>query len=118
MVKLIKFTVVTFFIILIANSACFAFDIDKKEGAPVIVNGDKVEYFAELEKVVAEGNVVIEYSDVTLTCDRIVVFTKTKDGFAEGNVKLKDQKGIIKGDSLFYNFDSKDYPINRLLYLF
>jgi LPS-assembly protein len=84
---------------------CFAFDL--KEQTPVVVNGDKVEYFTELEKIVAEGNVVIEYGKITLTCDRITVFTKSKDAFAEGNVRLEDEKGVIEGKTIFYNFDTQ-----------
>lgn len=88
----------------------FAFEMESEE-VPVIVNGDKVEYFAELEKVSAEGNVVIEYGKTTLTCDKIVVFTKTKDGFAEGNVELRDEKGLIRGKSLTYNFETQEGKI-------
>ena len=80
---------------------------DLKEQMPVVVNGDKVEFFTDLEKIVAEGNVVIEYGSATLTCDRITVFTKTKDAFAEGNVRLEDERGEIKGKNIFYNFDTQ-----------
>lgn len=82
-----------------------------KEDVPVIVNGDKVEFFTEQEKVVAEGDVVVEYGTTTLTCDKIVVFTKTKDGFAEGHVVLRDEKGTIRGESLSFNFESEQGEI-------
>ena len=101
--RVVGFTLLNVVILL---SFCFAQDL-KKEDIPVIVNGDKVEFFAELEKVVAEGNVEVEYEALNLTCDRIVVFTKTKDAFAEGNVRLVDEKSVIRGKSLFYNFDTQ-----------
>ncbi|MBL7130039.1 MAG: LPS-assembly protein LptD [Candidatus Omnitrophica bacterium] len=94
-------------VLIFINYFCICFAQDLKERIPIVVNGDKVEFFTELEKIVAEGNVVIEYGTVTLTCDRITVFTKTKDAFAEGNVQLEDEKGIIKGRNIFYNFDTQ-----------
>ena len=102
------------FIIIIAMNMvmCFnayaLFDNKEKEEVPVIVNGDTVEYFADLGKVVAQGDVVVEYSDTTLTCDKIVVYTDSKDGFAEGNVVLKDEGGLVRGERLEYNFQTQE----------
>lgn len=89
---------------------CFAQGSDEQasiQQTPIIVNGDKVEFFTDLQMIVAEGNVKIEYGGSTLTCDKITVYTKTNDVMAEGNVKLKDEKGVIEGNSAFYNFDKK-----------
>lgn len=100
-----KKLVIMLFLCFCGSRVCLA--IDLKDQMPVVVNGDKVEFFTELEKIVAEGNVVIEYGTATLTCDRITVFTKTKDAFAEGNVLLNDGRGLIQGKNIFYNFDTK-----------
>lgn len=94
---------------LISIAVCPAEELDKQmaENIPIIVNGDKVEFFTELKKIIAEGNVKIEYGSATLTCNKITVFTQTKDAFAEGNVKLEDERGTVEGKSAFYNFDAK-----------
>jgi len=104
------FIVVVFCFVALLCSGAFALELQeeaRQEETPVIVNGDKVEFFSELEKVVAEGNVVVEYGETTLTCDKIVVFTATKDGFAEGNVVLTDKTGTVQGERLEYNFQSQ-----------
>ena len=49
---------------------------------PVVVNGDRVEYQTDQQRVVGLGHVVVTYGDVILTCDRIVVFTETRDAYA------------------------------------
>jgi len=46
--------------------------------APVIVNGDKVEYLHDQKKITGTGNIKITYGDVKLFCDKIVVHTETK----------------------------------------
>ncbi|MDD5005518.1 MAG: LPS assembly protein LptD [Candidatus Omnitrophica bacterium] len=93
-------------------SICFAQELNQdinigntNQETPIVVNGDRVEFFTELKMIVAEGNVRIEYGKSVLTCDRITVFTETKDLLAEGNVKLKDEKGTIEGSNIFYNVD-------------
>lgn len=108
MQKLNKY-LVFILLILLDCSVCSALELDKQMSAniPIIVNGGRVEFFTEQKKVVAEGNVKIEYGNVTLSCDRITVFTQTKDAFAEGNVKLEDERGTVEGKSAFYNFDTK-----------
>ncbi len=74
---------------------------------PIEVNGEVVEYFPEEKKVVGSGNIVIEYEDARLTCDRVVVFMDTKDVEAVGNVVLKGLIGVLKGERINYNFGTK-----------
>jgi len=75
---------------------------------PVEVNGDTVEFFTDSQKIQASGNIVINYGDTVLTCDKITVFTSTKDAIAEGNVKLTNPQGVLTSNSLVYNFDLKE----------
>jgi len=74
---------------------------------PIEVNGDEVEYFPKEKKVVGVGNISIDYGDVKLTCDKITVFTETKDTDAEGNVVLKTPTAEIRGKRVKYNFEAK-----------
>ncbi|MFH1853733.1 MAG: LptA/OstA family protein [Candidatus Omnitrophota bacterium] len=78
---------------------------------PVEVNGDQVEYFPKEKKVVGIGAVSIDYDDVQLRCDKITVYTETKDAEAEGNVILKSPTGEIRGERVKYNFAAKEGEI-------
>ncbi|MEA3489701.1 MAG: LPS assembly protein LptD [Candidatus Omnitrophota bacterium] len=78
-----------------------------KPGQPIIVDGDKVEYFEEEGKIVAEDNVSITYGEVKLTCDRIEVNTRTRQALCEGNVRIEQADGTLTGDRIRYDFARK-----------
>ena len=59
-----------------------------KPKAPIVVNGDKVEYFHEQKKVIGTGNISIDYEDVKLTCKQVTVYLDTREAIAEGDVKI------------------------------
>jgi lipopolysaccharide assembly outer membrane protein LptD (OstA) len=73
----------------------------------IVVNGDNVEYFTENQEVTAMGNVEIIYGGSRLTCKKLVVNTKTKQGVAEGNARLEDENGVIEGEKITYDFQAK-----------
>jgi lipopolysaccharide assembly outer membrane protein LptD (OstA) len=85
----------------------------QEEKEPVVVNGDRVEFFSLEKKVEAEGHVVITYKDVALTCDKVTVYTETKDAFAEGDVVLRQGLSTLSGDKMNYNFDTKKGTVIR-----
>jgi LPS-assembly protein len=89
----------------LAASIAIAAEFAPKE--PIVVNGDRVEYYQEQKKVVGLGNVSITYKDVLLTCDRITVYLDTREGIAEGNVKVTQKDAFLTGDRMNYNFDTK-----------
>jgi len=74
---------------------------------PVIVKGDKVEYSRSHKSVTGEGNVSIIYGDVKLECDKIIVYTDTKEAICEGNVKISQPNLTLEGDKINYNFEEK-----------
>ena len=74
---------------------------------PITVNGDKVEYLQEKKVVTASKNIVVTYKDVTMTCDKITVYLDTKEGIAEGNVKITQKGGHLTGEKIIYNFEQK-----------
>ncbi len=65
-------------------------------GEPVVeLNGDIVEYSADQTKATAKGNVVINYRGVTMTCDKLDFYQKTKVAEAEGNVaRAAEEMGV------------------------
>ncbi len=78
-----------------------------KQKAPIIVNGDKVEYFHEQKKVVGTNNISIDYEDVRLTCDKVTVYLDTREAVAEGNVKITQKDAYFTGEKINYNFDAR-----------
>lgn len=78
-----------------------------EEKIPIVVDGDHVEYFNEERKIIATGNVRIEYVGAKLKADSVVVYSQTKDVVAEGNVRLETDKGILEGSKILYNFENK-----------
>ncbi|MFC1658412.1 LPS-assembly protein LptD [Candidatus Omnitrophota bacterium] len=79
----------------------------QEEKRPITIDGDTVEYSADAQEVTAEGNVVIDYGNVRLTCDKITVNTQTKDAEAVGNVRLRDARGVLQAEKIVYNFDQQ-----------
>ncbi|MFH0763962.1 MAG: hypothetical protein V1927_03045 [Candidatus Omnitrophota bacterium] len=74
---------------------------------PIVVNGDKVEYFHEKQQVVGIGNISITYKDVLLTCDKITVYLDTKESIAEGNVRVTQGGAFFTGERMNYNFETR-----------
>ncbi|MBI3618201.1 MAG: hypothetical protein HY210_08315 [Candidatus Omnitrophica bacterium] len=71
----------------------------------VELNGDTIEYSMNGNKVTAEGNVVIFYKDVTLTCDHLEFSRDTSIAHAKGNVRLlKGGESEISGEEMTFNF--------------
>lgn len=74
---------------------------------PVMVRGDRVEYFDNLRKVVATGRVEATYRNVKLTCDSAVIYMETKDAYLKGRVRLMQLEGLMSGEEVLYNFQTK-----------
>lgn len=74
---------------------------------PLTINADIVEYSTENNFATASGNVEINYKGSKLTCSKITVNTLTKEGVAEGGVRLEDDQGIIEAEKMTYNFNTK-----------
>ena len=80
---------------------------DMESESTIIVNGDKIDYAQDKNIVTITGNVEITKGNSVMTCDQATVNTLTNDAHAEGNVILKDLKGIIKARSCDYNFKTQ-----------
>jgi LPS-assembly protein len=82
-----------------------------KPGQAIVVDGDKVEYFEEDGRIVAEGNVSINYGDVNLKCDSIEINTTSRTALCEGNVVITHPEGVLKGDRIRYDLANKEGEI-------
>lgn len=78
---------------------------------PVIVDGDIVEYLQDKNEVKASGNVVVTYEDSRLTCEEIIVNTRTKEAQASGHVRIEDKRGVLETENLTYNLETKSGAI-------
>ncbi|MFH1380658.1 MAG: LPS assembly protein LptD [Candidatus Omnitrophota bacterium] len=111
--------VVIFSQLIIPDAYPFGEEIfDKLKGSdqPVIVKGDKVEYFQDQKKVVGDGNVSISYGDINLSCDKIIVYTDTKEAICEGNVVISQPGASMEGEKINYNFaEKKGYAIDSTI---
>ncbi|MFA5255544.1 MAG: hypothetical protein WC419_02465, partial [Candidatus Omnitrophota bacterium] len=93
--------------LILALLSTTAFAEEMKPKAPIVVNGDKVEYFHAEKKVIGTGNISIDYEDVKLTCKKVTVYLDTREAIAEGDVKITQKDTYLTGDRINYNFDKK-----------
>jgi lipopolysaccharide assembly outer membrane protein LptD (OstA) len=86
-------------------------NIDKNSKEPVVINGDTVEYSEAGKTAIANGNVVITYQDIKLTCKKAVFHADTKEVSAEGDVKLTQGGNLLNGKHIIYNVETKSGTI-------
>jgi len=98
---------IVYSLILLSTTVYAAPAEEMKPKAPIVVNGDKVEYFHEEKKVIGTGNISIDYEDVKLTCKKVTVYLDTREAIAEGDVKIAQKDMYVTGDRMNYNFDKR-----------
>ncbi len=81
---------------------------------PIEVKGKSISYIEGGRKAVAKGNVIITYENMRLTCDEAEVDLDTNVAKARGNVVLVDPKGVVRGDSLEYDFTHQKGHIKQV----
>jgi len=55
----------------------------------------------------AEGDVEVIHENTLVTCDRLTLFTDTKDLYAEGRVRIEEGQQIFRGEMVHYNLENK-----------
>jgi lipopolysaccharide export system protein LptA len=110
----LKFYILSFsfaFCFLLFAFICYAQDTESTAKSepiqPLIVNGDTVEYSSDTREITATGNVEVIYKGSKLTCHKLTVNSQTKEGIASGDARLDDEKGVIEGSKIIYNFENK-----------
>ena len=73
----------------------------------MVVRGDQVEYLEGVRKIVASGNVVATYRQTRLNADQATVYMDTKDAYLKGRVSVTQPGGLIKGEDVLYNFETR-----------
>lgn len=73
----------------------------------VQINANQMSVSPDRKIAIAEGDVEVVYENTVLICDRLTLFTDTKDAYAEGNVRIEEGKQVFRGEMVHYNFDTK-----------
>ena len=73
----------------------------------VVVHGDHVEYHELERRIIGTGHISATYQEVTLTCDRAVIYVATKDAFLSGHVRVVQPGGLLTGEEILYNFETR-----------
>jgi hypothetical protein len=84
--------------------------LPKREPPPpgaVQINARQLSVSPDRKVALAEGDVEVLFENALLTCDRLTLFTDTKDAYAEGRVRLEEGTSVFRGEMVHYNFNSK-----------
>jgi lipopolysaccharide assembly outer membrane protein LptD (OstA) len=66
-----------------------------------------IEYQIPEDTVVLKSQGEVEYSDIHLLAEEVEYNTSNKIVYAEGEASIADSEGLIEGDKLSYDFDTK-----------
>jgi lipopolysaccharide export system protein LptA len=81
---------------------------------PVVIDGDQVTYSKENERVVASGNVVMEYQGVTLRCQQAQYDVNNNTAYIPGEVTIEGEQGKVTGQDAVYDFKTKEAEFNQI----
>jgi len=79
----------------------------EEEDEAIICTGDRIEFLTEEKIVIGQGNVVVLYKDIKMTCDKATVNLDKKEGHLEGNVILYQEGAIFRADKIDYDFETQ-----------
>jgi len=79
---------------------------DDPRANPIEINGDKVTYSIEENKVTAQGNVSVIREGVRLYCDQVVYDRGNQVAVAEGNVVIIRGDERLTGDEMTFNLNT------------
>ncbi len=82
---------------------------------PLYLNADELEYDSRRNRVIARGNVEINYADNVLTADRVIYDQNQNTLTAEGNVRLRQPDGaVINGEHIVTTADFAEAFVESL----
>ncbi|CAB4242390.1 Organic solvent tolerance protein OstA [Methylacidimicrobium sp. AP8] len=86
--------------------ALSANDPDRPPGqVPVEINAEETHFVGGI--ATAEGNVVVHYGETTLYADRVSFDNRTRNIFADGNVRVYTGEKIFRAAHMVFNIDTK-----------
>lgn len=87
-----------------------------EEEPQVQVVADNLQYLREEKKIIAKGNVVIEYLEYKITSDYAEVFTESRKAIAKGHMIIFHGNEIkAEGDEIYFDFRNSqgEFPDGR-----
>ena len=72
---------------------------------PIEINAEETRFEGGI--AIADGSVLIRYSDVTIYCDYATYNPETRDVLLTGNVRLYRSGSLFTGDRALYNLETK-----------
>ncbi|OGP67797.1 MAG: hypothetical protein A2W27_06535 [Deltaproteobacteria bacterium RBG_16_44_11] len=103
-----KFVVTCFAVgMLLVSYIRVSADEIKDNKSPVDIEADSMDYDYSSDKYNAQGNVVINYSNIVLTADDVELDNKNKIATAQGNALLKMGEDTLRGDKIVFNIENK-----------
>ena len=85
----------------------------KKTGGDIKFRSTTKQEVVRDEYALLEGDVVIEYQDITVHADKVTANLKTKDVVAEGHVILDQGPTRLAGDHIVFNLDTKTVEVTK-----
>lgn len=78
---------------------------------PVIVDGDEISYLKEEGRIVAKGNVKMNYKGAELYCDEGTYNVSSNNATIKGNVKIIQDGSTLYGEDGVYDFNTNDAQV-------
>ncbi|MCF7916959.1 MAG: LPS assembly protein LptD [Candidatus Omnitrophica bacterium] len=106
--KLIQFLAAIFFIF-------FALPLfAQNQQLPVTINADQINYLQQERKIVAEGNVSMEYKGVKIFCDKAIYDAEINKAHIIGDVKIVRGDSTAYGQDVIYDFNTLEANIKQV----
>lgn len=77
------------------GSIALGIDIKEKNTSPITLKADTVKYDANLQSIMASGNIYVSMDNYVLRADSLYYDLEKDVLFAEGNIRIKDTEGKI-----------------------
>ncbi len=77
---------------------------------PIEINAQETHFVGGI--ATAEGNAVVHYGDTTLYADRVSFDNRTRNIFADGNVRVYTGEKIFRAAHMVFNIDTKSITAN------
>ncbi|MCK5492951.1 MAG: LPS-assembly protein LptD, partial [Candidatus Omnitrophica bacterium] len=78
---------------------------------PVIVDGDEISYLKEEGRIVAKGNVKMNYKGAELYCDEGTYNVSSNNATIKGNIKIIQDGSTLYGEDGVYDFNTNDAQV-------
>lgn len=105
-----KRVLLAYFFLIISCVVVFA--EDKK--IPVVVDGDEINYLQQEGKIIARGNVRMQYKDVELFCEEAHYDANANTANIKGDVKIIRSGSTVYGKDVVFDFNTLEAKMEHM----